>query len=684
MTVHLRSWARALGGDVSGRGVICPGPGHSARDRSLSVMPSATAPDGFLVHSFSGDDPIACKDYVRAKLGQPEFKPNGHKARPPRPPPPKSEGLDFTIGERITMDETISLDDWEDVRAMIERKRAGHDDPPPHPGDNGPDARAGKVRFAAIQPDAEAGPVMGLLDNVLSNVDAAEPPMRDADGWPVEIQCRETAGLHELSSDTANDEDGEKSRLPPPKNLLLTKHDKESLEILIGDHVVFIRKTKKDERAVAPPAKFVTHYLKYRRSKLPRVHAALTMPLVLPDGTLLTRNGLDRKRRAVFRIDPALLPFIPGTKDCTGAAVEEAFEFLADEWLCDVATDLEGKCVLIALALTIVERILLPARPLFFVTAGLRGGGKTTALMMIALAAIGNKAAAAAWAADPGERKKALFSYLLEALPFLVWDNIPRGTMIACPHLERASTAETYSDRVLGETKTLIAPAHTIHAFTGNNIGPKSDQASRSLEARLSTDRTDPENREFKHPDPIGWTQDHRGQILGALYTILLGNPQLKHRRPAETRFKEWWHLVGSAVEHAADHRAEKLMQPISFKQMFARTEAKDEEAAERADIIQALYAINGSDEFTALGLEEHLAKSARDSEIGTAEEQGTVELRRFCTAKLARAPSQKSISHNLQAITDAPVKVLAGTAVLKTCVDSHTKQRRFSVKVSG
>ncbi len=535
-----------------------------------------------------------------------------------------------------------------------------------------------KTRIAAIRPDAEAGPVMELLDNTLSGISAAEPPMRGADGWPVEIQCRETAGLHELTSEGANDGDDEKSRLPPPKNILLTHHDNASLEILIGDHVTFVKKTKNSERAVAPPAKFVSHYLRYRRSKLPRVHAALTMPLVLPDGTLLARNGLDRERRAVFRIDPALLSFVPKAEDCTESAVNEAFNFLTDEWLCDVATDLEGKCVLIALAMTIIERVLLPARPLFFVTAGLRGGGKTTVLMMIALAATGIKAAAAAWAADPGERKKALFSYLLEALPFLVWDNIPRGTMIACPHLERASTSETYSDRVLGETKTLIAPAYTIHGFTGNNIGPKSDQASRSLESRLSTDRTDPENREFKHPDPIGWTQDHRGQILGALYTILLGNPQLKCRRPAETRFKEWWHLIGSAVEHAA----EKLLQPISFKQMFDRTEAKDEEATERADIIQALYAINGDDEFTAIGLHEHLAKSAKDAESGTEEEPGTAELRRFCTAKLARAPSPKSISHNLQAITDAPVKVLAGTAALRTCIDTHTKQRRFSVEV--
>jgi hypothetical protein len=525
---------------------------------------------------------------------------------------------------------------------------------------------------------------MKFLDNVLSGINAAEPPMRDAEGWPVEIQCRETAGLHELTPKGANDEDDEQSRLPSPKNILLTKHDKESLEIMIGDHIEFIRETKRGERAVALPAKFLTHYLKYRRSNLPRVHAAATMPLVLPDGTLLVKNGLDRARHCVFRIDPGLLPFIPKAEACTATAVDKAFNFLTDEWLCDVATDLEGKCVLIALALTIIERVLLPARPLFFVTAGLRGGGKTTALMMIALATTGIKVAAAAWPSDPAERKKALFSYLLEALPFLIWDNIPRGTTIACPHIERASTAEIYSDRVLGETKTLTVPATTIIAFTGNNIGPKSDQASRSLEVRLTTDRPDPENREFQHPDPVGWTQDHRGQILGALYTILLGNPQIKDRRAAETRFKEWWRLIGSAVEHAAFRVAEKLDRPISFKQMFERTEVKDEEAAERADVIQALYAIKGGDKFTSIGLHEHLAESARKaSEVGT-EEPGTVELRRFCTARLAKVPSPKSISYKLQSIADAPVSVLEGTASLKSDVASHTKQRTFWIELKG
>jgi hypothetical protein len=135
--------------------------------------------------------------------------------------------------------------------------------------------------------------------------------MRDAEGWPVEVQCRESAGLHELTAEGANAEESEKSRLPSPKHFLLTRHEKESLEIEWGDHLCFVQKTETGERYVAPPEKFLTHFLKYRRSNLPRAHAVLTMPLVLPDRTLLAGNGLDRERRAVFRIDPALSAFMP-------------------------------------------------------------------------------------------------------------------------------------------------------------------------------------------------------------------------------------------------------------------------------------------------------------------------------------------------------------------------------------
>jgi 5S rRNA maturation endonuclease (ribonuclease M5) len=73
----LEEIARALGGEIAAGQVNAPGPGHSAQDRSLSVKLSNGDPAGFIVYSHAGDDPIKCKDYVRERLGQPQWRPNG-------------------------------------------------------------------------------------------------------------------------------------------------------------------------------------------------------------------------------------------------------------------------------------------------------------------------------------------------------------------------------------------------------------------------------------------------------------------------------------------------------------------------------------------------------------------------------------------------------------------------------
>jgi hypothetical protein len=73
--------AELLGGEVRGDHVHAPGPGHSAADRSLSVLLDANAPDGFVVHSFAGDDAMVCRDYVREKLGLPPFEAKKKKSK---------------------------------------------------------------------------------------------------------------------------------------------------------------------------------------------------------------------------------------------------------------------------------------------------------------------------------------------------------------------------------------------------------------------------------------------------------------------------------------------------------------------------------------------------------------------------------------------------------------------------
>lgn len=72
-------------------------------------------------------------------------------------------------------------------------------------------------------------------------------------------------------------------------------------------------------------------------------------------------------------------------------------------------------------------------RPVFFATAPKRAGGKTTAVNMISLAVTARKAAAAAWANDENERRKAMLPVLADGLPLLVWDNIELGAAISSP-----------------------------------------------------------------------------------------------------------------------------------------------------------------------------------------------------------------------------------------------------------
>lgn len=80
---------QALGGERSGAGIVCAGPNHSKHDRSLSVTP-ANNKNGFVVHSFAGDDDLECLDFVRAKLGLGEWTPTERtRTKPLTTPNPK-------------------------------------------------------------------------------------------------------------------------------------------------------------------------------------------------------------------------------------------------------------------------------------------------------------------------------------------------------------------------------------------------------------------------------------------------------------------------------------------------------------------------------------------------------------------------------------------------------------------
>jgi hypothetical protein len=86
--IDVQSAAHALGGEVSGRNsIVCPGPGHSLADRSLSIKLIPANAVGFVVHSFAGDDPLECRDYVRERLGLASWHRSERREYKPKPAP---------------------------------------------------------------------------------------------------------------------------------------------------------------------------------------------------------------------------------------------------------------------------------------------------------------------------------------------------------------------------------------------------------------------------------------------------------------------------------------------------------------------------------------------------------------------------------------------------------------------
>ena len=256
-------------------------------------------------------------------------------------------------------------------------------------------------------------------------------------------------------------------------------------------------------------------------------------------------------------------------------------------------------------------------------------------------------------------------------LPFLVWDNVPLGAAIGCPAIERALTTEVYSDRVLGVSEYREVSAHTVMAFTGNNIAPRGDLSSRSLVARIVVDRPDPENRKFTNADPVGWTEQNRGDILSALYTILLGNPRfhdLKANKPAETRFKAWWHLVGAAIEHAACC----CDKAISFKNLFLDGERDDEQSSALGEVLKELRRLYRTDPgFRA----SDIAERCRAVDLNDNTLRSSLEV---ASGRAMAAVTVQAVSHRLRSCLDRPVRVgdKASDAALR-----QSPRRRFVLR---
>jgi len=460
-----------------------------------------------------------------------------------------------------------------------------------------------RVTLPAPAADAEIGGVCLQIDAALARVEAVEPPMRSVNGKLARVAAKPVPGLHVLTAVGANamaspppSSGGQApAAQPAPAEARLVELEGPAVAMEIERYIRLEAARKNGDQVSVrlPQAYWPAMNCLADRSSLPIAKGVQTLPLVLRlnDGSFAIRckNGLDRALGLVFRIDPAIAAALPDPAKITLKDAKDAYRFLVDEWLVDVDTSLEGKAVLVSVCLSIIQRQLLPERPGFFVSAAQRGSGKTTAANMIANAVLGVHASASAWASVPEERRKALLAYFMEGVPFLLWDNIPRGSKVSDPEIEKSMTLPTYKGRVLGRSETVDANATTILLWTGNGIAPAGDLASRVLVAVLNASRPDPENRPFTHTDPMGWTLENRPKILAALYAIACVPRPIPAQ--AETRFKDWWRMVGHPIE---------LVSGVRFAKLLEANNNLDPEASDVETVLAALRRRFGQKPFRA------------------------------------------------------------------------------------
>jgi hypothetical protein len=423
--------------------------------------------------------------------------------------------------------------------------------------------------------DGEVTPVVRDVDRVLSEDDSEYPPMRRPGGSLVEVRLQVPFDMHQLTSDTGNAEPDAKL-IPPPPELLMETMTPTTVNMLIERYFIW-EKTDNDGNFLynsGPAERFLQAFMQLNptESGLPHIRSVVTAPMILANGDVLDGVGLDRSNGLYYAIEPSLRDCLP-QGEITSDDVQREMRFLLDEWLGDVLTDAKGKLIAISMGLSIIQRHLLDQRPAFLITAGQRGGGKTTLIHMTVMAALGRMASAAAWSTEPEERRKALFSYFLQGVAAIAWDNLPTGTAIACAHIEESLTSPTYTDRILSFSKSGTTLTSAIQMFSANNATFSGDMASRGLRIRLETDDPHPEDRAVKHSDPIGWTQANRARLLRAFYTSLIyACRERPANQEAKTRFKRWWNLVGWPVELAAS----LVGWPVDFSELFKESEEQD------------------------------------------------------------------------------------------------------------
>ena len=346
----------------------------------------------------------------------------------------------------------------------------------------------------------------------------------------------------------------------PAGAITITTVDPHWLNDQLDRFIQWLRWNKKKEEYVEADAPMtLAHRLIARAGqwRFPVLTGVTTAPTIRPDGSLLQQPGYDAATGLFF--DPQGEIFTPIPEQPTQADGRAALDFLIREVLssqCESDPDQTGfaftsptaRSAALSAILTPLVRHSLRTAPLHLISATHAGSGKSLLADVVALVATGKPATIFDLGDDEDEQEKRLLSVLLAGDAVINLDNLERP--LGGGHINKVLTQETFTGRVLGQSRNATAPTTTTWLATGNNAGVSEDMTRRVVLCELDPQVEAPQNRQFSR-DLHAWIPAHRPALVAAGLTairayIVAGKP----KQPALMMgsFEDYHHTVRSAL----------------------------------------------------------------------------------------------------------------------------------------
>ncbi len=335
---------------------------------------------------------------------------------------------------------------------------------------------------------------------------------------------------------------------------LMAKH---SLLALIDQMILFEQLTKKGLEAMdarlAWTELLVGGYVRHFRA----VDSVLTAPCIVPTtGRVVSAAGYDGEQQ-VFVLNADQFKAIP-----SAPTMDDVHSALAALWLpvsqfpyCEVI----DQTVMLTAMLTAVVRKLLPTAPGFGFDAPVQGSGKTLLLKVLCvLAGSPPTISPQPDSMNDEEMRKRIFAMLRQGLGVIVIDNIVGA--FDSPSLAAVVTSVSYSDRVLGESRSESVPSCALVVVSGNNLTLMGDLPRRFLPCRVDPKVEIPHARSFDF-DPEQLAITYRQELVAAAITLMRAyKTQELAKRPGLGRmasFEIWDDLVRQTVCWLANLQAD-------------------------------------------------------------------------------------------------------------------------------